>query len=243
MAKFGWAYVDCSTTGGGSAAGPTGSVQFLTGAGNTSGSAYFMYYTASTHQGTPTGHPSNTLVLSGNMVITGTLSASVINYQDIAVIDATGSTFFGNSVDDRHVRTGSFEVAGRYLGPGGPSWVPIISASAYTEQVFVRGFGANYTQVTSSHHTASTRDYILGVAATVTPPANVMITIPSASTFGAGALLVIKDQVNIPRGLSNITLTCSAGAAYKFDGDTTYVLTGTMPAISLYSNGSNWFVF
>lgn len=239
MAKFGWAYVDCSTSGGGGqAAGPTGSVQFLTGANATSGSAHLIYHTTSVGE-----HLSNTLVLSGNMVITGTLSASVINYQDIAVIDATGSTFFGNSVDDRHVRTGSFEVAGRYIGPSGPSWAPIISASAYTEQVFVRGFGGNYTVVTSSHHTASTRDYILGVNATVTPPANVMITIPSASTFGAGALLVIKDQVSSPRGLSNITLTCSAGAAYTFDGDTTYVLTGTMPAISLYSNGTNWFVF
>ena len=36
----GWAYVDCTTsgTGGGQAAGPTGSVQFLTGTNSTSGS-------------------------------------------------------------------------------------------------------------------------------------------------------------------------------------------------------------
>ncbi len=84
---------------------------------------------------------------------------------------------------------------------------------------------------------------MLGVNATVPAPQNVKITIPSASTFGAGAVIVIKDEVTTARGLSNITLTCSAGAAYKFDGDTTYVLTGTMPAISLYSNGANWFVF
>jgi hypothetical protein len=35
MSRFGWAYVDCEPMG--SAAGPTGSVQFLTGAGFTSG--------------------------------------------------------------------------------------------------------------------------------------------------------------------------------------------------------------
>jgi len=231
MANFGWAYVDCSTAGGGGqAAGPTGSLQFLTGANATSGSTHLLYHTGGYGE-----HVSNTLVLSGNMVITGTLSASVFNYENISIIDATGSTFFGNTIDDIHSRTGSLEI---WSGT-----TAILTSSAYSQQTFVRGFGANYTRVTSSHHTASTSDYILGIVATVTPPGNVMITIPSASTFGAGALLVIKDQQTSPRGLSNITLTCSAGASYGFDGASTYVLTGTMPAISLYSNGANWFVF
>ena len=44
---FGWAYVDCTgSSGGGQAAGPTGSIQFLTGANATSGSAYLLYHTA-----------------------------------------------------------------------------------------------------------------------------------------------------------------------------------------------------
>ena len=121
--------------------------------------------------------------------------------------------------------------------------VVVLTASSYSGQTFVRGFGGRYVNVTSSHHSASTDEYILGVTATETAPDNIFITIPSASIYGAGAVVVIKDQVTTPRGLSNITLTCSAGAGYKFDGDTTYILTGTMPAISLYSNGSNWFVF
>ena len=232
MANFGWAYVDCTDVGGGGgqAAGPTGSVQFLTGANATSGSAHLIFHTTSFGE-----HVPNTLVLSGNMVITGTLSASVINYEDIAVIDATGSTFFGNTNDDIHSRTGSLEI---WAGT-----TAILTSSTYSQQTFVKGFGANYTNVTSSHHTASTSEYLLGVTATKTPPDNIFITIPSPASFSAGAILVVKDEVTTPRGLSNITLTRSVTETYTIDGDALYVLTGTMPAISLYSNGSNWFVF
>lgn len=231
MANFGWAYVDCADTGtGGQAAGPTGSVQFLTGANATSGSAHLIFHTTSLGE-----HLPNTLVLSGNMVITGTLSASVINYEDIAVIDATGSTFFGNTNDDIHSRTGSLEI---WAGT-----TAILTASTYSQQTFVKGFGAGYLKVTSSHHTASTREHLLGIAATVTPPSNIYVTIPHPATFAAGAILVVKDEEPGPRGLSNITLTRSVTDTYLIDGDASYVLTGTMPAISLYSNGSNWFVF
>ena len=234
MAKFGWAYINCSDTGSGGgsgiASGPAGALQFTNGTGSApTGSFRLRYFTGS--YGEHTG--SSTLVLSGNMVITGTLSASVFNYENIAIIDATGSTFFGNTQDDRHSRTGSLEMWG---GPTGE--ICILTSSAYSQQTFVRGFGANYSNVTSSHHTAATSEYILGVNKT----GQVSITVPSASIFGAGSVIVVKDEV-VSRGAYNITLTCSAGAPYLFDGSTTYIITGTMPAISLYSNGTNWFVF
>lgn len=70
MAQFGWAYVNCSSSAssGGQAAGPTGSIQFLTGANATSGSAYLLYHTAAYG-----GFPPSTMVLSGSMHITGNL--------------------------------------------------------------------------------------------------------------------------------------------------------------------------
>lgn len=235
MANFGWAYIDCADSGGdGAASGPTGSLQFISGAdGHTTGSYHLIFYTSSY-----AGNPPNTIVLSGNMVITGTLSASVYNYQNITVIDATGSTFFGDTADDIHSRTGSFE-----LWSGGANSVAYLTSSAQSQQTFVKGFGGNYTNVTSSHHTASTNEYILGITATVTAPANIYVTVPNPTQFSAGAVLVIKDEVATPRGLSNITLTRSVTDTYTFDGDPYYILTGTMPAISLYSNGTNWFVF
>ena len=242
MANFGWAYVDCaeSSGGGGSALaqaieGATGSVLFLTGAGAASGSTHLMFYTASTH-----GNPPHTLVLSGNMVITGTLSASVINYEDIAVIDATGSTYFGNSVDDMHLRTGSFELRN---GSGDM----IMSASAYSK--VVRFYGATrfaVRNVAGTSPTVTNADYIIAIA-NANP---VTVSLPSASAgattghTGEGTTFVIKDTVTSRVGAANnITLTGTAGSDVLIDGDGTYVLTGTMPAISLFSNGTSWFVF
>tara|TARA_Y100000593_G_scaffold6645_1_gene12610 strand:+ start:1020 stop:1721 length:702 start_codon:yes stop_codon:yes gene_type:complete len=233
MATFGWAYVDCEV-GHITGSGPYGSLQFVTGGdGYTTGSHHLAFYTASYQ-----GHSPHTIILSGNMVITGTLSASAIHYRDITHIDATGSTFFGDSTDDIHSRTGSLE-----LWTGGANTTAYLTASSYSQQTFVKGFGGNYTNVTSSHHTASTSEYVLGINATVTAPSNVYVTIPNPTLFSAGAVLVVKDEVTTPRGLSNITLTRSVTDTYTFDGDAYYILTGTMPAISLYSNGTNWFVF
>ena len=80
MAQFRWAYINCTASDAdGAAAGPTGSLQFISGSGgHTTGSYHLLFHTASVG-----GNPANTLVLSGNMIITGTSSASVYNYQDI----------------------------------------------------------------------------------------------------------------------------------------------------------------
>lgn len=222
MAKFGWAYVDCS--GSVTAYGPTGSIQFLTGAGNTSGSAKMMYHTTSVG-----GYQPSTMVLSGNLIVTGSVSASIFHYEDITRIDATGSTFFGNTDDDTHSRIGSLIVKNA-------AGVKVLSASIGDQAVHVRGLNVIYEAVTVTSYTASTPSYILGVQNS----SNVRIEIPSASTYGSGALLIVKDEV-VTRAGTNITLTGSGG--YLFDNTTAYTLTGSMPAISLYSNGVNWFVF
>ena len=225
---FGWAYVDCtgsSSNCGGQAAGPTGSVQFLTGANATSGSSRLVYHTASIG-----GHTPSTLILSGNLIVTGTVSASVFQYRDITIIDATGSTSFGNTNDDTHIRVGSLIV--NKQGVGGH----VLSASMATEAVHVRGFNVLYEPVTVTSYTASAPSYIIGVQ----NQNNVRIQIPSASIYGSGALLIVKDEVAGRVG-TNIILTGSGG--YTFDNTTSYTLTGSNPAISLYSNGANWFVF
>ena len=126
MATFGWAYVDCANFGT-IAEGPTGSVQFLTGSRALSGSINFMYHTASVH-----GYAAGTLVLTGNLVVTGTISASHMHIVDVATIDSTGSTFFGNTVDDIHMRTGSLAVWGRNVVGGSETWHPVLSASSYS---------------------------------------------------------------------------------------------------------------
>jgi len=224
---FGWAYVDCTGSGGGGgqAAGPTGSLQFLTGANSTSGSNNLIYYTASFGSYEP-----STIVLSGTLVVTGTISASHYHIKDVTEIDASGSTRFGNTNDDVHTRTGSMSIS----LSGASS--PLFSVSTATQATTVQGLNVLYKAVTVTAYTASAPTYILGVQ----NAANVQILIPSASLYNSGSILLVKDEVAV-RGGANIILTASSG--YTIDGSTSYVLTGTMPAISLYSNGANWFVF
>lgn len=229
MANFGWAYVDCDDSGGGGqAAGPTGSVQFLTGNNATSGSKNLVYHTASVYS----YHP-NTLVLSGNMVVTGTISASTYHIEDITMIDATGSTSFGNTNDDTHMRTGSLVVENVAANV-------VFSASAQTQHVSVAGFAGGYQSINGTNITLETKYHLYGVRRT----AATVLVVPSASVVPAGLIWTVKDEVASRTGASNnITLTGTAGGDQLFDGEGTYVLTGTMPAISLYSNGTNWFVF
>mgnify|MGYP001261289201 CR=1 FL=1 len=224
MAQFGWAYVNCSSSSGGSAVGPTGSVQFLTGAGNTSGSANFMWFTAS-----DAPYVANTLLVKGTLHVSGAITASHYHIENVTQIDVSGSTFMGNTNDDRHVRTGSLEVVQA-------DGTPLLHVTNSNGMVNVRGFAGRYTIVSSATATASIPSYIVGVRHT----SNVEILIPSASTYGSGAILVVKDEVS-DRGGTNIRLTASVG--YLIDNTVEYILTGSMPAISLYSNGANWFVF
>lgn len=233
MSSFGWAYVDCSSSAGLKIPGPTNSVLFLTGANCPSGSSKLVYYTGSEGG----GHDASTLVLSGNLVVTGAVSASVFQYENITIIDATGSTSFGNSNNDTHIRVGSLIVNKQGLGPH------ILSASMATEAVHVRGFNVLYefvppTASTTAIYTASAPSYIIGVRST----GSVKIEIPAPSTYGTGALLLVKDEVGHLNG-TDIRLSASSAGTYTIDGTTNYILTGSNPAISLYSNGANWFVF
>lgn len=218
MARFRWAYVDCTASAGGQAAGPTGSVQFLTGSNATSGSSNLIFLTG-----------SSTLHLTGTLVVSGTISASHYHIKNVTEIDASGSTFFGDTNDDLHIRTGSLEV-------GKADGTLLLRADNTTEAVQVRGFRGLYEAVSVVSYTASAPSYILGVTNTN----NVRIEIPSASTYKAGAVLLVKDEATSRAG-TNIILSAAYGTT--IDGTNSYTLTGSMPAISLYSNGTNWFVF
>ena len=233
MANFGWAYVNCTDEGsGGQAAGPTGSIQFLSAHNTTNGVDKLVYHTASAFSYTP-----STMVLSGNLIVTGAISASVFHYKDITVIDATGSTNFGDTNDDSHIRTGSLIVTEAGAGPASNF---VLSASATQKVVSVAGFAGKYTAISATPTTLTQGSHIYGVTRT----SATTLVFPSASSVPAGLIWTIKDEVPARTGAgNNITLTGTAGGDQLFDNEGTYVLTGTMPAISVYSNGTNWFVF
>ena len=235
MAKFGWAYIDCTDQGssGSGSAGPRGSLQFVTeSGGQTTGSNHLVYYTGS-QKATPDNrsYKPNTLLLSGNLIVTGTISASHYHIEDIAIIDATGSTYFGDSIDDTHRRIGSLIVS------GASNYV--LSASAITERVWVRGLGGKYTAVTVASYSILTDDYIIGCSGS----ANQTLYLPSASAVGKGALLVIKDEYNNRSSTAIYISGSNPVGGFSVEDKDFYQLNGTMPAVNLYSDGTNWFVF
>ena len=213
MAQFRWAYVNCAQQDL-TIAGPTGSLQFLSTSSGLSGSSNLIFNTS-----------SNTLFITGTLLVSGTISASafVVNQTDTI----SGSTVFGNSNNDTHKITGSLFV-GKVSAPPTFQVLPAVSQS------ITLGMRHTYRTVTASGLTSSTGDYIIGFGG------DLEFRLLSASTHNSGAILVLKDE-NSTRGTGSITI--SASAPNKIDNNGAYVLTGSNPAISLYSNGANWFVF
>ena len=196
MSRFGWAYVNCtegsSTT---TFEGVTGSLMFVTGAGALSGSDMLRYYTGSYGDLTP-----STLYLKGNMVITGALSASQLHYESITRIDATGSTFFGNTADDKHARTGSLFIS---ADASNTIYEVNVEASQSIHHASVR---YPYKSISGgvgvvTYASAAVGDYIIGVKGQCPveirlPPASAS-AVPDSSNTAAmtGTVLIIKDEI------------------------------------------------
>ena len=215
MAEFGWAFIECSSSGGGggsaSGQGPTGSLQFHSRAGTISGSSNLIFLSS-----------SNTLNLTGTLNVSGTINANRFNVnvknKNVVNITSTGSTKFGDSIDDKHIFTGSL----------------IITGAVYN----------NYYRVTSTLYTASITDYIIGVSAS----AGVTVRLPSSSVGTVGRTLIIKDEYSFVGGRpethsTQIAVSTSAGSSDKIDGNGYIGLAGDNASITLYSSGDgNWWI-
>lgn len=218
MAQFRWAYVNCTEEDSITIAGPTGSLQFLSTSSGLSGSSNLIFNTS-----------SNTLYITGTLLVSGTISASsfVVNQTDTV----SGSTVFGNSSNDTHQFTGSLFV-------GKASELPTFQVDPAQSQSITLGMRHTYRTVSTSGLTSSTGDYIIGFGGS----GDLEFRLHSASAHNSGAILVLKDESST-RAAGTGKITVSASSPNTIDNNGAYVLTGSNPAISLYSNGANWFVF
>jgi hypothetical protein len=216
MAQFGWAYINCSSSGGtANHAGPLNSIQYLVSSTDTSGSSNLTFDVS-----------SSLLNLNGDLNVNGSITASVFVTDRTDLI--SGSTIFGNTTDDTHQFTGSI-----YVGPSASA--PTFYVDVFNSQSVTTGFRVAYMSVTASGVTSSNSNYIIGLGGS----GDLEFRIHSASVAGSGALLIVKDEIS-PR-VGSITLSASSGDT--IDGNAFYEISGSNPAISLYSNGTNWFVF
>lgn len=172
---------------------------------------------------------NNQVALSGNLVVSGNITAHTFDivHTDITEIDASGSTNFGNSNDDNHIRTGSFVVV-----------------SSSTEQFKVdtlnrttainTGLVFNAISVTSDY-TITKNNYIIGVD---TNGGAVTVTLPDATTLAKGHSFVVKDEGGVAYQ-NNITI--SAPGVQKINNSNTAVLQVPYSSIMLYCDGSSRF--
>ena len=236
----GWAYINCTASAAGAAAlGPTGSIQFKTSGSYQTGSRNLMYFTAS-RGGTP-GGTTSTLVLTGALIVSGAITASAYKIIDTEVI--SGSTIFGNSANDIHLRTGSLNVVSGAVGAVWSTVTPVLSSSATNHMTYMKSIRGKYFEVTGTvtlngGANLTKRAYIYGVTAT----ANTVITLDDPRSQGAkdGHVIVVKDQVT---ARSSSLILSKSSVSGLIEGGNYYQLTGTMPAINLYSDGTTWFVF
>ena len=215
MAQFRWAYVNCTEETSVSVGGPTGSLQFLSGTNVITGSSNLIFNTS-----------SSTLFLTGTLHVSGAISASsfVVNQTDTI----SGSTIFGNSDEDTHRITGSLFVGNTHA-------VTTFEVVPALSQSVTLGMRHTYRTISTSGLSSSTGDYIIGFGGA----GDIEFRLLSASTHNSGAILVLKDESAVRTG----AITISASSPNTIDNNGAYVLTGSNPAISLYSNGANWFVF
>lgn len=228
MGSFGWAYVNC-TSSVAEVDGPIKSVQYLksVGPGTTkaTGSANFLYY-----QDAYGDYGAGTLELTGTLVISGAISASHYHIEDVTRIDVSGSSWMGNSNDDIHARTGSFFVEDA-------SDNIALAANCVTRQVFANTLAMKYDRITTSLVTSSAQVGIYAVGGS----GDIIIRLHSASVAGQGAIVVFKDeQTSVTRGGK---VTFSASSPDTIDGQAALDLSGDRPAVNLFSDGTNWWVF
>ena len=231
--RFGWAYVNCDDERHANIDGVTGSVMFLTGNNSISGSNHLLYKYANSVPGTG-DTPVSSLILTGTLYVSGAISASSYHFEDITRIESSGSTRFGNTNDDQHIRTGSLHVGQR----GGKTAFNVnLHAS---QSINVGGFRMNYRSLHGNsvgaidYYSASMSDHILGVKGSGDKNGySVVIYLPSATSssppVGAGAgsgggtyspmtgaVLTIKDEFTgsrAPVGAAPGAILVSASAA------------------------------
>jgi len=202
MAEFGWAYLSGAVTG----EGPAKSIQYLKASdGELTGSTNFTF-----------DQSSNNLLLTGSMIISGTLQAHNFDIIQTNIIEITssGNTNFGNDSADTHIMTGSLIVVSG-------------------------GMRQHYYKLTGASYSVAAYDHVIGVSSS----AYVSILLPSASVAGVGRTLVIKDEWGATRvEVSKIAI--SASGVNTIDHASTYSITGDSAALTLYSDGvSKWFIY
>ena len=227
MADFGWAFVKGNLVSG--SAPPSGSVQYNDGSGKFAGSDDLVFISGSTSE----------LNLSGTLNVSGAINANEFNIdvtnKNIINLSATGSTNFGDSIDDTHVFTGSVDISGspnpikiRGLRSGtGINTGSYIAINSNFDLVLTSAAGGGggsggtigpapdgtytdglYTDFTNSTPIGTPIDRFNEILKILVPgPAPAVDRINFTNTVGIGTKLTFQTQPQAPSGYVDVAAT------------------------------------
>lgn len=192
----------------------------------------------------------SSMILTGTLNVSGAINANEYNVnvtnQNIINLSATGSTKFGDSIDDTHIFTGSMEIS----AASNPLKLFGVQAGTPPDQSQYLALDSNYnlvltsaagvgissysrTSITSTG-TASINYSIIGVNNT-TP---IEIRLPSAADYEDGQYFTIKDEAGTA---DSNTITIIPSGSQLIDGRTSIILESPYAAVNLYTNGVDKF--
>jgi len=152
MADFGWAFVKGNLATG--SAPPSGAVQYNDGNDKFAASGDFTFVSGATSQ----------LYLTGTLNVSGAINANEYNVnvtnQNVINLSATGSTKFGDSVDDTHVFTGSMNIS----AASNPIELHGLQSGTGIGQTSYLALNSNYQLVLTSAAGAGTEGGTIGEA-------------------------------------------------------------------------------
>jgi len=178
---------------------------------------------------------------SGDLHLTNT--GNQIDIGGVLVITSTGDIVFGSADSDKTYWGAGSDMSIYYDGTDANIKTNEVAASdlKITTGGITHIDGGNIrnmTTVNAATYDLVETDYILHVTYTSTG-AVTSLTLPTAQTV-SGRIIIIKDA-----GLnaSTYSITIDTEGSQKIDGVDTYVMNTDGESISLYSNGTDWFIF
>lgn len=175
-----------------------------------------IYYTSAGSVGLGITNPSARLVVAGDAVITGKITAEEFHTEFVSasIIYQSGSTKFGNSADDNHMFTGTVNITGSVIAP---RFSGSFSGS-------FQGDGSQLTGIASTLAlSGSTGNDVINLkteALTITGSANSIDVAVASNT----ATVTVSNNL----ALSNVSLTGSFTG--NFSGSVTAVITNAISA-------------
>jgi hypothetical protein len=165
-----------------------------------------IFISSSGNVGIGTSSPTERLYVDGNLLVTGRITAEEFHTEFVSasIIYQSGSTQFGNSLDDTHIFTGSLRVNGSITGSlfGTASWATnALTASNITPSITNNTDNRVLTATGGGTINGESNLTFDGSVLTVTGRANISTSITSSTaTIGFGTAAALNAGQTIIRG-------------------------------------------